>query len=134
MKIESTAELQSLLGSDDYSFRFDAGVSMPSTCVSIEDKEDIVMCIAKHFLIYVCKGELDQLKSGLKHLDILDLILRHPKHLCPLLTVSGKPKLTSSSFLQIFHVQWSPQGSNRREDEEAVIFGWTEYVNDLEGR
>ena len=123
-----------MLSSDEYSFRFDAGVSMPSTSITIKDKEDIAMCIAKHFLVYVCKGELDQLKNGLKHLGVLDLLLRHPKLLSPLLSVSRKPKLTSSDFLQIFDVQWSPQGSNRREDEEAVIFGWTKYVNDLEGR
>ncbi len=123
MKIENTTELRSLLGSDEYSFRFNAGVSMSSTCVTIDDKEDIVLCIVKHYLMYVCKGELDQLKNGLKHLDVLGLMWRNPNLLGPLLTISGQPKLASSNFLQLFEVQWSPQGSNRREDEEAVIFG-----------
>ncbi len=69
-----------------------------TTSVTLDDKEDIVMCIIKHFLMYICKGELDQLKSGLNHLGVFNLIQRHPKHLCPLLTMSGRPKLKSSRF------------------------------------
>ena len=33
----------------------------------------------------------------------------------------------------MFKVQWSPQGSNQKESEEAVILGWNKYVHDLEG-
>lgn len=123
-----------MLSSDEYSFRFDAGVSMPSNSVKIEDKEKITICIAKHFLIYVCKGELDQLKSGMQHLGVLDLMFRHSALLGPLLTVSGIPQLTSSVLLELFNVDWSPEGSNQREIEEAVILNWTEYVRELESK
>ena len=35
--------------------------------------------------------------------------------------------------LKLFTVSWSPHGSNQRELEEAVILGWTEYVNGIGG-
>lgn len=123
-----------MLSSDEYSFRYDAGVTVPSTSVKLADTEEIVLAIAKHFLVYTCKGELDQLKKGLEHLNVLDLLLRHRTLVRPLFVAAGKEKLTSSRMLTLFRVDWSPHGSNQREVEEAVILGWTEYVNELESK
>ena len=132
--MENTEELQLLLSSEDYSFRFDAGVSMPFTSVKFEDKEEIATCIAKHFLIYMCKGELDQLKNGVKHLGVHDLMLKNPALFRPLLTDAGKIRLTSSTVLKSFNIDWSPRGSNQWEDEQAIILNWTDYVNELESK
>ena len=86
-----------------------------------------------HYLIYKSKAELDQLKEGLEYLGVYNLICRNRSVMKPLFLQSGKPKVTAASILATFEIKWSPQGSNQREKEEAVIFGWTEYVYDTEG-
>ncbi len=130
--METAEDLQALLDSDEYSFRFDIGVSIPSS-TALVNKEGIALSIAMHYLVYRCKAELDQIKDGLRSLEILDLMAQHPTLMRPLFLESGKPKLSAESFLQIFNILWSPVGSNRREQEEAVIYGWTEYVHEIEG-
>ena len=66
-------------------------------------------------------------------LGILWLIHQYRNQLKPLFLATGKPKVIASAVLAMFKVQWSPQGSNQKESEEAVILGWNEYVHDLEG-
>ena len=122
-----------MLDSEDMSFRFDAGISMPPSSVTIDDKERIVLSLAKHYLIYSCKGELDQLNDGVSHLSVLDLAHQHCVSMRSLFLASGKPKLTATTLLDLFKVFWSPQGSNRRGYEEAVVYAWTQYVYSCEG-
>ncbi|MCG8622442.1 MAG: hypothetical protein MJE68_10665 [Proteobacteria bacterium] len=105
---------------------------MPSTAVSLKQKEDIALALAKHYLLYSTMAELEQLKQGLKELGILNLLHAHSKVLKPLLLASGKPQL-SPSTVNMFKVIWSPVGSNQRDKEEAVILGWTEYIHGLKG-
>ena len=57
----------------------------------------------------------------------------YPTQMKPLFLASGKPKVSARSLLSMFEIRWSPQGSNQREAEEAVVFGWTEYIHDMEG-
>ena len=41
----------------------------------------------------------------------------------------------SDTLLGLFKVkEWSPQGSNSREPEEAVIFNWENYVRETAGK
>ena len=56
-----------------------------------------------------------------------------PSQMKPLFLASGKPKVSALSLIAMFEIEWSPQGSNQREAEEAVVFGWTEYIHDMEG-
>ena len=104
-------------------------MATPTSFISIEDKKEVAMSLAMHFLVYKTKAGLDQLKEGLGNLGI------HQSHnqLKPLFLATGKPKVSASAVLSMFKVQWSPQGSNQKESEEAVILGWNEYVHDLEG-
>lgn len=53
------------MDSPDFSFRFDCGVCMPSSSVSVDDKESIVRCISMHHtILYSQKAELDAIKEG----------------------------------------------------------------------
>ena len=53
----------------------------------------------------------------------------------PLFIRSNHPQLTADALLGLFKVKlWSPEGSNSRECEEAVIFNWQNYVQKTEGR
>lgn len=121
------------MDSEEFLFRFDAGVSMPSSSIAIDNKEDVALSLAKHYLIYTCKAELDQLKEGLSRMGVIDLVNRYPLLMKPLFLSSGKPKLTPTALLNLFQVCWSPTGSMRRELEETIIYAWTQYVYSCEG-
>lgn len=130
---ESADELKTALDSPEYQFRFDAGVCVPAKSVTLEQKSVIVQSLIMHFLMHICKSELEQFKQGCSELGVLDLFCSYPVLFKPLLTSIGKPKLTAKDISSMFKVQWSPQGSNQREAEEAVIFGWLEYLDGVEG-
>lgn len=133
MEATSTSEVRELLDSDEFTFRFDAGVNIPSSAVTIEDNQHLVIAFINNYLIYSCKGELDQLQEGLAHLGVLHMIRDYTSLLKPLLLSSGKQSLTPNELLNLFKVVWSPEGSNSRECEEAVIYGWTNYVHSCGG-
>ena len=127
-------ELQGLLGSDDFSFRFDLWINVPVCSVKFEDKDQLVLAFIKNHLIYSCKGELDQLKEGLECLGVLKLLQDYPKLMRPLFLASGKQCLSATELLSLFTVAWSPVGSSARELEESVIFIWTNYVHECAGQ
>ena len=129
---ESTKEMRTLIDSDDFLFRFDAGVTVPSSSLAIEQRDDIIRSLVMHYLVFSCKAELDQLKQGLSELEILKLLHTYPALFKPLFVVCGKPKLTADLLAATFQVCWSPKGSNQRENEEAVIYGWMEYLQGIE--
>ncbi len=131
---KSNDEIRTLVDSEEFAFRFDAGVTMPSTSVTLENKEEVAGALAMHYLVYSCKGELDQFKQGLSCLGMLELARRHPQLMRPLFLSSGKVKLTASKFLNLFKVCWSPMGSNRKDREDDVIYAWTEYVHSCDGK
>ena len=64
---------------------------------------------------------------------MLDLLHSYPTLFRPLFAASDKPKLTADQVSSTFIVQWSPRGCNQREAEEAVIFGWMEYLDGVKG-
>lgn len=64
---------------------------------------------------------------------MLGLFHRYPSLFRPLLTSAGKLKLNAKQVAAAFEVKWSPVGSNAREEEEAVVMGWREYLFGVEG-
>ncbi len=73
MQLESVANLEEmklLLDSDEYSFRFDIGLSQPSASLKFSDREMLVKSFATHFAVLSVKAELDQLVEGLKTFDV----------------------------------------------------------------
>ena len=49
------------------------------------------------------------------------------------LFVSREQNLTAIDMQELFDVQYSPQGSNKRSHEEAVIINWFNLLQDCEG-
>ena len=102
---------------------------MPSQSVSIDDKEALAM----NFVIYSQKAELDQIRDGFDCLNFSGLVRVHPSLLQPLFVTSGQQRPTAAMLLDLFHVDFSPQGSNRRPREEEIILQWNYYISELEG-
>lgn len=107
---------------------------MPSSTLKFRDVGDIVRSLCLHFLIYSAKSELDQLKEGLGTLNLLSTMQTHASKFLPLFIMKDQQVITADALLNLFKVkEWSPEGSNNREDEEAIIFNWENYVREIEG-
>ena len=84
-------QLRTLLDSGEFEFRFEAGMATPTSFISIEDKKEMAMSMAMHFLVYKTKAGLDQLKEGWVNLGILRLIHQYRNQLKPLFLATGRP-------------------------------------------
>ena len=131
--VQTAEELQKLLDSEEFSFRFEFGFGIPSCKVTLADREDVVRSLSLHNLIYANKAEIDQLKEGLRTLGVLSLLEKYPHHFRPLLQSTTKPLLTASQMMALFKPQWSLPGSNQREKEELIILNWTTYLDETQG-
>ena len=106
---------------------------MPSQSVSIDDKEALAKSLAMNFVINSQKAELDQIRDGFDCLNFSGLVQVHPSLLQPLFVASGRQNPTAAMLLDLFYVDFSPQGSNRRPREEEIILHWNYYISELEG-
>ena len=106
---------------------------MASTSVIVNDIDNLIKCIAMHFIIHSQKAELDDIKHGLEVLQFGDLIHSHPALIKRLFIESGHTKFSADSFLSQFKIEYSPPGSNKREKEEDVMLHFNYYVEELEG-
>ena len=126
-------ELHHLLESEEYDFRYNLGVAEQVHMVCIEERDAICTHMAKHFAIYRVKGELDQILCGLSEtLGVLELIRSDPIMRC-LLVPSEKAPLSADFILDMLVPVYSPQGSNRREQEEGLVMKWFHFLQCIEG-
>ena len=113
-------------------YRFDVGVAPPSSTFQIDDKNKIAVDLAKHFIIYSSKAELDQFQSGLETLDTLNFMKKHAVTIKSLFAQRAT-ELTAQAMLTLFEINWSQSGTTARGIEEAVIVAWSEYVLNMNG-
>ena len=78
-------KLKELLEEEDYLFRFDIGITQPSSTITVQNIDHILKLIANHYLISSVKAELDQLLDGMGVLGVIDLIRSNPKKMKQLL-------------------------------------------------
>ncbi|XP_074659127.1 G2/M phase-specific E3 ubiquitin-protein ligase-like [Tubulanus polymorphus] len=104
--------------------RFEMGFTKPSIFIKLSDKQKIVEYLALNFLVHRSKSELNQLLEGMSTLGVLDLIRKFPSSFEKVF--SGAPSPMSVDYMtQLFHVDYSPPGSNKRVEEEQIIMNWT---------
>ncbi len=76
----SEQSFRNILSQDRYDFRFEVGIAKPIEDVRFSERNELVSCITKHFVINRVKAELDQICSGLSDtLNILSVIKQYPK-------------------------------------------------------
>ena len=101
--------------------------------MGLDDIQTFVRAIWLHFTAYRCYGEVQQLRSGLWNtLNFGHLVTANPQAIRSLF-VSRQQNLTAIDMQELFDVQYSPQGSNKRSHEEAVIINWFNLLQDCEG-
>ena len=111
-------------------FRFKAGYCKP--IVTLENKQEFVRCICLHHLILSALPEMEQFIQGLAINGVLDIIRNNPKKSRKLLQSSEAETLNADRVDQLFKFSYSPTGSNKRKDEEAIAFNFTNFLEDVE--
>ncbi len=126
-------EVRKLLDGDKMAFRFSIGVSMPSSSVTLNNREAIIRSVATHYSVLSVKAELDQFLDGFKAMGVLDLFRSKPNQMRPLLISEPHVNLTSDYMINLFKPSLSPLGSNPREAEDASVLNWINYIQMIEG-
>lgn len=127
--------MKSLIGSDEYDFRFDIGITKQVDKISFEDKHQIVSHMALHFGILVVKAELDQILCGLADtLNTLALLREAPKQARPLFIYKEKRPLNADELYDFIPAVFSEKGSNCREKEEELMMVWSDFLHAVQGK
>ena len=133
-QVQSGDEMRELLDGDLFDLRCTCGITVPSRSLKFKDLAEIIHSFCLHFIIYSAKSELDQIKDGMGTLDVLSVMQRNPSQFLPLFLGNNRPTLTADELIGLLKVkEWSPEGSNSRQSEEAVIFNWENYVRETAG-
>ena len=69
----------------------------------------------------------------MKTLAVLEQLQQHPDAFCPLLCHKTR-QLTADIQDDLFQIQFSESGSNRRMAENNVTDYWRAYLQDAEGK
>lgn len=114
-----------VLNSNEFDFRFEVGITDVSC--QLENRKHIVQSISNYFTVVRVKAQIDQLYEGMKCLGIDELFKAYPSTMHHLFVSQPQP-LTSDSMMFLFQPVLSPEGSNRREDEEQLIMYWVHFL------
>ena len=108
-------------------------MSKPTSGIRETDRDGIVSSICLHFVVLATKAELDQLVDGLNALGVLSLVKNNPI-LGRQLFVQGSPKeLTAMILYDMLPAELSPPMSNGRDEEEAQLMNWINFLQFVEG-
>lgn len=80
----------------------------------------------------ICIYLFERLKEGLKTLGVLNAIEEHSTVMEELFC-GGPPPLSAASLLDLFKVQYSLKGSNRRALEEVAVGHWRDWIIEVDG-
>ena len=123
-----------MLGSDEYDFRYDLGITKAAHEVRIVDREKIVTSMALHYGVLVVKAELDQILCGISStLNALTLI-RDNGVMRQLFVFKVRPPPTADNLFDTLPAKFSESGSNAREKEEATMMLWWDFLQMVEGK
>ena len=120
--------MQAILGKPTISGLLDK----PRHLYTIDDKARIFRQVHLHSVLLSRKGEVDQLADGLNVHGLLKLFQEYPDHGYQYLT-SKQHQLLASTLVDLFDLDLSPPGSNKRTREERTVIMWYDYLQDIEG-
>lgn len=98
--------------------------------MSIVDKNEFINAIWLHYIFFLPHAELVQLRKGFRQtLQVEQLVCLHGEiirsMLVPTCAFNPTPKL-----LVGVTVTYSPESSNFRTTEEAIMLNWSDYICD----
>ena len=131
--VSNQDELTEMLGSGEFDFRFDIGITQPSTSGHLCDIPYIIELIASHYTVISVKAQLDSIIDGLRDAQLLSLLQNNPVKMVELFK-SQNMCITTDAMITMFTSTLSPSGHNDREAEEALVVFWTEFIQKVEGK
>lgn len=133
LNCQSLSELRQLIGSEEFDFRYDIGITTPPSNIQHSDRNRIASDISLQFGVLVVKAELDEIVRGLyETFNMLSLIREHPCLFRPLFVHKPRPLLTADRILDLMPPKFSEEGTNRREMEEETYMFWVNFVKVVE--
>lgn len=97
----------------------------------LEAKDRIVKEYLLWYIIYRNHFAIQRFKEGLASLQFLTALEQHPTLLAGFMCYSDK-KLRATDLENLFKVELSGVGSNRRREESKTIGFWADYLLDCE--
>uniref|UniRef100_A0A9J7XQ74 HECT-type E3 ubiquitin transferase n=1 Tax=Cyprinus carpio carpio TaxID=630221 RepID=A0A9J7XQ74_CYPCA len=98
---------------------------------SLEEKDSLVQSTADFFVNGRLATALDQFVEGLKTLGLLEELRKNPAVFYNMF-VSEEIPLQAKDLCTLFDVDFSVQGSNRRDRENMTICFWRDWLIDIE--
>ena len=100
--------------------------------MQLDDVSHIIELITSHHTVISVTGQLHHIVDCLRDAQILDLLQQNPCKIGELFA-SGKRDITADVIIALFEAVLSPCGHNDREEEEAIVVYWMEFIQKVEG-
>ena len=126
------SELQELLLQDSFGFVSECGYMKPIALVKLCDVSIIVKRVCMDYVLLRSSLEMEQFCQGLESHKILYL-MRTSSAVVKKLFVYHPENISVQKIQELLIPEFSPRGCNMREEEEAVIMNWNDYLKDIEG-
>ena len=88
--------------------------------------------ICLHHTLLYSLPDTEQFINGLQLCGLLEIVRQVPEKSRMLFQVCEGNRLTTEIVDKLFKVQFSPEGSNKRSQEEAIAFNFTRLLEDIE--
>ena len=130
-KASTVSDVQSLLAKEEYDFRYHLCIG--HDVHNLSDRDNLIKSIALYYTVVRIKAQLDQLMEGLSVMGVLEVIQANPNKAVNLF-VYKKERMCADKIIEMFTPQFSPLGSNAREEEEQTMLLWVHFVQLIESK
>ena len=101
-------------------------------CSNLSNKNEMIESLLKQHFVYGVHTEMSQFVNGLNSVGQLgDMILQN-KQLFDIILGNKHQPLTKSSFMALYQLNRSEEGSNERSKEDGTIYCFEIFLQDLE--
>ena len=119
-----------MINTHELNFRYSCGTSQQIR--TLNDWDKLVSALCLHSCVLESLAELEQLHQGLTTLNFASLLESHASVLRPIL--QNTLVITSSLIQDLYTVEYSEIGSNKRRAEEEIIMTWINFLIACEGK
>lgn len=89
----------------------EAGYTKPATAITLAGRQELMDTLMLHYTLYRNKAVLDQLKSGMSALGVLDALEKYPHFLKPFFVHGAQAPLTAGKVTTLCYIeQYSMHG------------------------
>lgn len=104
----------------------------PTFVNDIGKKDKFAKIIIRHVLLDSRRSQLEELKEGLRSLDLLSRIQEYPERFREIFTSESVEAIDAATVEVLFKIAYDESGSNQRPDQERAIVFWRDYLLDCE--